>query len=150
MEAAVETKRVQILVHPQERLLVNVVGVLGRPKQIQRQPQNILIVQAHQLLKGALIALLSRPNQFGFVHPDGRVGHSNLQHYGRRAVNEKVTPTGGRAGLAGQFDFDFLVWRVQLDDPESADLAGAGGLRIARISPCRPASIWLITLRLAT
>jgi hypothetical protein len=72
----------QIFVHPQERFLIDIVGVFGRPKQIRGQPQHGLVVEAHQLLKGALIALLSRPNQLGFVHFYGRLHHGSLlQHY---------------------------------------------------------------------
>ncbi len=122
-------KRVQVLVHPQERFLINVVGVLGRPKQIRGQPQDILIVQAHQLLKGALIALLSRPNQLGFVHSDGRLHcGSLLQHCNRRRKTKKVTepqPEGAFA-LSGQFDFDFLVGLIEFQDPEGTDLTGRG------------------------
>jgi hypothetical protein len=91
MKAAVESKCMQVLEHPQKRLLINIVGVLGRPKQIHGQPQDVLIVQAHQLLEGALIAPLSCPNQLRFVHSNGRLGHCRLQHLDRRRINKNVT-----------------------------------------------------------
>ncbi len=70
----------------------------GDRKQVQRQAQDVLIVQAYQLLERALVTPLRRPNQFGFVHSHGRLGHSRLQHSDRRAINENVTPGPGFGG----------------------------------------------------
>jgi hypothetical protein len=82
----------QVFVHPQERFLINIVGIFGRPQQIRRKPQHVLVVQTHQRFKGALIALLSRPNQLGFVHFNGRLHHGSLlQQFDRRWKKENVT-----------------------------------------------------------
>ena len=83
----------EVFIHPQKRLLVDVMGVFGRSKQVEGKPQNVLIVQTHQLLKRVLVAPLSRPNQLGFVHSNGRLGHCCLQHLNRRKDTEKVTAT---------------------------------------------------------
>jgi len=47
MEAAIEAEGVQILIYSQKRFLVNVIGVFGRPQQIEGQPEDTLVVQAH-------------------------------------------------------------------------------------------------------
>ena len=75
MEAAIEPKVVKVPIHPQERFLVNIVGILRRSQQVRGQPQHGLIVQTHELLKGGLIAFLRRAYERRFVHPDDRLGH---------------------------------------------------------------------------
>ena len=62
MEAAIEPKRMQVAINPQKRLLINVAGVLRRAQQVHGQTEHTLVIRAHQLLKGILVAALRRPN----------------------------------------------------------------------------------------
>jgi hypothetical protein len=62
METAVEPERMQVPVHPQKRLLIHVSRIFRRSQQIHGEPEHTLVVCAHQLLKGILVAALGSPN----------------------------------------------------------------------------------------
>ena len=62
METAIEAEGVEVAVDPQKGLLIHVARIFRRPQQIHREPEHTLIVRAHQLLKGILVAALRRPN----------------------------------------------------------------------------------------
>jgi hypothetical protein len=57
----------QVPVHPQERFLIDIAGVLRRPEEIQRKPEHTLVIGLDKLLEGVLIALLRRLDQRGFI-----------------------------------------------------------------------------------
>jgi len=62
METAIEPERVQVAINPQKRLLINVAGVFRGAQQVHGQAKHTLVVRAHQLLEGFLVAALRRPN----------------------------------------------------------------------------------------
>ena len=68
VEGTLETEAAQIFVGLEEGLLINVLGVRFRSRQVQRQPQNRLIVMTHQHFEGRAVALLRLPDQARVVN----------------------------------------------------------------------------------
>src|SRR5580658_4053875 len=66
MKTTIEPEFVQVFIDPQERFLVNVLRILGRPQQIHRQAEHTLVVGANQLLKRGAVASLSGLDQRRF------------------------------------------------------------------------------------
>src|SRR5712671_1971496 len=58
VEAALKAEAMQVAVDLQESFLVNVARVLGTLHQIQRQPQHVAVVPAHQFLKRSSVSNL--------------------------------------------------------------------------------------------
>ena len=67
MKTAIEAERVDVLVDPQESLLVHVPGIFRRAQKIEREPEHTMIVGAHQLLESVLVAALNGPDQRRFI-----------------------------------------------------------------------------------
>ncbi len=63
IEAAFETETVEIAVNLEERFLVDVPGVFGALHQIERQPQHVTVVAAHQFLESRAAAGLCYRDQ---------------------------------------------------------------------------------------
>src|SRR5579863_3788317 len=82
MKTTVETESMQIAKHPEERILIDIMGVLGGPQQVHREPEHTLVVRAHELLEGDVIARLSRPDQRAFLHRNAR-----LKRHGRSGLS---------------------------------------------------------------
>jgi len=68
MEAAIKAKAVQASVGAQKRLLVDIPGIVRIAEQIQGPTEHSLVVGAHQLLEGVLVASLRSPDQIRFIH----------------------------------------------------------------------------------
>src|SRR5580658_3149967 len=68
VEGALKTKAAQILVGLEEGLLINVLSVRLRSRQVQCQPQYRLIVMTHQHLEGRAVSLLRLPDQTRVVN----------------------------------------------------------------------------------
>ena len=77
VETTVETKRMEVLVDPQEGFLVDIPGVLRGAKQVHGNAQDILVVTAHQCLERLGISTLSCSDQCGFVGLSGHAGGEN-------------------------------------------------------------------------
>src|SRR5712664_3896341 len=58
VETALEAEAMQVAVNLQESLLVNVARVLGTFHQIQRQPQYVSVIAAHQFLERSPVSRL--------------------------------------------------------------------------------------------
>jgi hypothetical protein len=58
---------VEVSIDLQKSFLVNVARLIGRPKQIRRQPEDTLVVRAHKALESVLVAILGCPDQACFV-----------------------------------------------------------------------------------
>src|SRR5258708_33237549 len=63
VEGTFKTEAAQILVRLEEGLLINVLGVRLRSRQMQREPQDRLIVMTHQYLEGSAVSLLRLADQ---------------------------------------------------------------------------------------
>src|SRR5882762_9853645 len=68
VEGTFKTEAAQILVSLEEGLLIDVLGVRLRSRQMQRQPQNRLIVMTHQDLEGSAVSLLRLADQTRVVN----------------------------------------------------------------------------------
>src|SRR5229473_692266 len=53
IKAALEAEAMQVAVNLQESFLINVARVLGTLHQIQRQPQHVAVIAAHQFLESS-------------------------------------------------------------------------------------------------
>jgi hypothetical protein len=62
METAIEAERMEVPIDAQKGFLIYVSGIFRRTQQIHSEPEHTLVVCAHQLLKGVLVAALRRPN----------------------------------------------------------------------------------------
>ncbi len=58
VEAALEAEAMQVAINLQESLLINVARVLGTLHQIQRQPQHVPVIPAHQFLERSTVPRL--------------------------------------------------------------------------------------------
>src|ERR1700676_31309 len=74
IKAALETEPVEIAVNLQEGFLINVSGVLWPLHQVQRQPQDVAVVAAHQFLKRSAATRLRLCHQRPFLEVRQR-GH---------------------------------------------------------------------------
>src|SRR3984893_5870081 len=68
IERTFKTEAAQILVGLEEGLLINVLGVRLRSRQVQRQTQDRLIVMTHQDLEGSAVSLLRLADQTRVVN----------------------------------------------------------------------------------
>ncbi len=68
IEGTLKTETAQILVGLEEGLLINVLSVRLRSRQVQRQPQHRLIVMTHQDLEGRAVSLLRLADQTRVVN----------------------------------------------------------------------------------
>src|SRR6516162_6078119 len=63
VEAAIETKCVQIPKYLEKDLLIHIPRLLGGAQQVHGLPEHTLIVDADQLLERVLVATLRRPDE---------------------------------------------------------------------------------------
>src|SRR5579883_762431 len=68
IERTFKAKTPQVSISLQKGFLVDVLGILFRTCEVQSQPENRLIVLAHQLLKRRARAALRLANQLAVVH----------------------------------------------------------------------------------
>src|SRR5258707_107176 len=71
VEGTFKTEAAQILVGLEEGFLINGLGIGLRSRQMQRQPQNRLIVMTHQYLEGSAVSLLRLADQTRVVNAVG-------------------------------------------------------------------------------
>jgi hypothetical protein len=58
----------QVLVHPEERLLVHITRVFGRPEQVERKTKHPLVIGLNQLLESVLVPCLRSTYERRLIH----------------------------------------------------------------------------------
>src|SRR5271156_2347596 len=68
IEGTLEPETAEVLVRLEEGFLIDVLRVGFRPREVQSEPQNRLIVMTHQDLEGRTVSLLRLPDQARVVN----------------------------------------------------------------------------------
>jgi hypothetical protein len=72
VKTAIEPEVLKVAEYPQERFLVHIVSIFGGSQKVHGKAEHTLVIGANELLKGGMIALLSRPDQRRLVNLHAR------------------------------------------------------------------------------